>query len=246
MSEITIKKNGKVLEIQLNRLAVKNALSLQMYADLVLHLQQFEQDDALHAALVYGDESCFCAGNDLQDFLSGGELNEAHPTIQFINLIGKLKKPLVAAVAGPAVGIGTTMLLHCDLVYSADNTVFQLPFAKLGLCPEAGSSLLLPRIAGHVKAFEWLVLGERFTAQDAKSAGLVNEVVTPETLISLAREKTQALASLPLSSVLASKQLIKQGDHQRIDRQIEVEIEHFSELLASESTQQIIRSFFKK
>lgn len=246
MSEITIKKNGKVLEIQLNRLAVKNALSLQMYADLVLHLQQFEQDDDLHAALIYGDESCFCAGNDLQDFLSGGELNEAHPTIQFINLIGKLKKPLVAAVAGPAVGIGTTMLLHCDLVYSADNTVFQLPFAKLGLCPEAGSSLLLPRIAGHVKAFEWLVLGERFTAQDAKASGLVNEVVTPETLISLAREKTQALASLPLSSVVASKQLIKQGDHQRVDRQIEVEIEHFSELLASESTQQIIRSFFKK
>lgn len=246
MSEVSLTFDGHVLEIHLNRPKVKNALSLEMYRQLTDALVQFERNEALNVAVIYGDEECFCAGNDLKDFLSGGELNSEHPTIEFINLLTEIKKPLVAAVAGPAVGIGTTMLMHCDLVYCADNAVFQMPFVKLGLCPEAASSFILPRLVGHVKAFEWLVLGERFSAEDAKEAGLVNKVLASNEVIPAAKAAAQNLANLPQSAVLASKRLIKQDYQVELKSVIKNEISDFSALLKSEQSQQIIQSFFSK
>lgn len=236
----------RILTITIDRLSAKNALSLNMYAQLTAALKQLDDDPTLSVAVITGGENCFTAGNDLKDFLAGGELNEQHSTVKFLYQIASTKKPIIAAVAGPAIGIGTTMLLHCDLVYAADNTVFQLPFAQLGLCPEAACSEILPRLTGHVKAFEMVVLGDKFNANDALDIGLVNKVCTADTLLSTATEMAERIAKLPADAVTASKQLLKRNSQQSVSNTIKTELAQFEILLNSEQSQKIISSFFNK
>jgi enoyl-CoA hydratase/carnithine racemase len=243
---ILISIKDSILTITIDRASAKNALSLNMYAQLTAALKQLDDDPTLSVAVITGGENCFTAGNDLKDFLAGGELNEQHPTVQFLYQIASTKKPIVAAVAGPAIGIGTTMLLHCDLVYAADNTVFQLPFAQLGLCPEAACSEILPRLTGHVKAFEMVVLGDKFNANDALDIGLVNKVCTADTLLSTATETAGRIAKLPENAVTASKQLLKRNSQQSVSNTIKTELAQFEILLNSEQSQKIISSFFHR
>ena len=246
MSEILVSKSNGVMTITINRLAQKNALSLAMYQAMTEALVDLERSDDLHAAVITGSAECFTAGNDLNDFLKGGALTEAHPTVIFLRTLVGLTKPLIAAVAGPAIGIGTTMLMHCDLVYAANNTVFQLPFSKLGLCPEAGSSHILPAQVGRVKAFELLVLGDKFDADEALRLNLINQVVDAEEVLTIATKRAEQLAQLPSQSVKASKGLIVDANKTQLNEVISAELKYFEHLLGSEESKQIIASFFKK
>lgn len=246
MSEILVSKSNGVMTITINRLAQKNALSLAMYQAMTEALVDLERSDDLHAAVITGSAECFTAGNDLNDFLKGGALTEAHPTVIFLRTLVGLTKPLIAAVAGPAIGIGTTMLMHCDLVYAANNTVFQLPFSKLGLCPEAGSSHILPAQVGRVKAFELLVLGYKFDADEALRLNLINQVVDAEEVLTIATKRAEQLAQLPSQSVKASKGLIVDANKTQLNEVISAELKYFEHLLGSEESKQIIASFFKK
>lgn len=245
MSEhILSRVENSTLIISINRPEAKNALSLSMYQSLTQALKDYQQDDSLKSAIFYGSETCFTAGNDLKDFLSSGELNRDHPTVQFLYEIANCQKPLIAAVAGPAIGIGTTLLMHCDLVVAADNTVFQLPFSQLGVCPELASSLLLPKMVGYQQAFELLVLGERFDAQKALELGLINKV-SDDNALDGALGYANKLAKLPASSVMASKSLIR-SDVKQVNETIEKELAEFQRLLDGDEAQQVIANFFKR
>ena len=155
-----------VAQIGINRPEKKNALTTAMYAGLVEAFERAEADKAVRVALIHGTNECFTAGNDLQDFMNAPPKDDSSPVIRFLKTIHAAKKPIVAAVAGPAVGIGTTLLLHCDLIYADPKARLQLPFVNLGLCPEAGSSFLLPQILGHPRAAELLLFGDPFSAAD--------------------------------------------------------------------------------
>jgi len=245
MSYIQVEQTDKIMTITMSRFQQKNALSLDMYSELVTALTKYEESAELQVCLILGNEECFCAGNDLKDFLNSGQLNEAHPTVQFINRIATCQKPVVAAVAGPAVGIGTTMLLHFDYVIAAENAVFQLPFAQLGLCPEAASSYILPNIVGQRIAFELLVMGERFDADRARDFGIVNIVCQPKELKGIALSKTKEIAKLPHEAVIKSKRLIRQNDSETVKAMIELELTYFQQLLDSEECQTRVGKFFK-
>ncbi len=234
------------MHISINRPEKKNALSQHMYRELTLALQQAQQDESVKVVLLTGSDSCFSAGNDLQDFLGAGELNEQHPTVQFLYKLAQFNKPLVAAVAGLAIGIGTTALLHCDLVYAADNARFQLPFTQLGLCPEAASSVLLPNVAGYQRAAQYLLLGEAFDAAAALSMGMVNQLVSPAELMALARQKAEQLAALPADAVQSSKALLKRAQIAHTTETIAAELVQFQRLLESSESQARIAAFFKR
>jgi enoyl-CoA hydratase/carnithine racemase len=164
MSTILSSRDGAILRIALNRPDKKNALTAQMYAAFADALTAADADAGVRVVVIHGNEAGFTAGNDLQDFLSDPPADMASPVFRFLRAVSRAQKPLVAAVTGPAVGVGTTMLLHCDFVYAADTARFALPFVNLGLCPEAGSSYLLPLVAGYRRAAELLMLGEPFDA----------------------------------------------------------------------------------
>ncbi len=168
-------------------------------------------DAAIRVALLQGHETVFCAGNDIGDFLNQPPAGQDSPVFRFLRGIAQFPKPLVAAVCGPAVGVGTTMLFHCDLVFAGDNAAFSLPFVNLGLCPEAASSLLVPQMFGYHRAAEALLLGEPFMAEAALEAGLVNRVLPPTEANAYAQAQARKLAAKPLSSLVETKRLMKQG-----------------------------------
>ncbi|WP_240221849.1 enoyl-CoA hydratase [Rheinheimera hassiensis] len=246
MSDITQQTTQGVLQLSLNRPQKKNALSQQMYRDLNSALMQAATDPAIKVVLLQGSTDCFSAGNDLQDFIGAGELNSQHPTVQFLYILAQFPKPVVAAVGGLAIGIGTTVLLHCDLVYAADNARFQLPFTQLGLCPEAGSSVLLPNLAGYQRAAQYLLLGEAFGAAEAAQMGLVNQVVTNTEVCALALEKALKLAALPADAVQSSKALLKRNAQPLTLETIATELVQFQRLLNSDECQQRIAAFFQR
>lgn len=246
MNDIIVQVQTGVMQISLNRPAKKNALSQQMYRDLVAAMARAEADDSIKVLLLQGSADCFSAGNDLQDFLGAGELNRQHPTVQFLYQLARFPKPVVAAVAGLAIGIGTTALLHCDLVYAGDNARFQMPFTQLGLCPEAGSSLLFPALAGYQRAAQYLLLGEAFGASEALQMGLVNQVVSPSEVNALAGQKATQLAGLPSDAVQSSKALLKQTLQLQTINTIGTELEKFQQLLHSSECQQRIEKFFQR
>ena len=245
MTDVLVDATDGILQIRLNRAARKNALSQQMYRDMNSALQRAAEDSSIKVVLLQGSDDCFSAGNDLKDFLAAGVLDAEHPTVQFLYLLAQCPKPLVAAVSGLAIGIGTTALLHCDLVYAADSARFQLPFTQLGLCPEAASSLLLPRLIGYQRAAQYLLLGERFDAAQAYAMGLVNQVVTSAELEALAWQKAQQLAALPADAVQTSKALLKAGSAQT-SAAIATELAQFQRLLDGDDCQQRIAAFFKR
>jgi enoyl-CoA hydratase/carnithine racemase len=168
------------------------------------------------------------------------------PVFRFLRALATFPKPLVAAVCGPAVGVGTTMLFHCDLVYAGDNAAFSMPFVNLGLCPEAGSSLLVPQMLGYHRAAEALLLGEPFMAEAALEVGLVNRVVPPTEANGVAQAAARKLAAKPLSSLMQTKRLMKQGQQQRVLEQIAVEAETFGQLLAAPAAKEAFGAFMEK
>jgi enoyl-CoA hydratase/carnithine racemase len=241
---LTSEEQG-VLIITLNRLDKKNALNTLMYQQLCQLFTYAQENNTVHCLLIQGDENCFCAGNDLQDFIECTQQEGDLAALEFVNVLSHFTKPLVAAVAGAAVGIGTTLLLHCDIVIAATNCKFKLPFTQLGLCPEAGSSLLLPRLVGQNKAFELLVLGKTFSAEQALSYGIANQVCQPDELLNKAKEAAITIAALPSDAVMTSRRLIRQTNKQQLTQVINDEGKEFSRLVATPECKNILSSFFK-
>lgn len=243
---IEIEQQGQVLTLTLARPDKKNALSSAMYLQLVQALKDAETNDQVHVIVMRGQSDCFCAGNDLADFVAAGALNAEHPTVMFLHQLSQCSKPVIAAVAGLAIGIGTTALLHCDLVYAAPDCRFQMPFTALGLCPEAASSLLLPKLLGYQKAAQYLLLGEAFGSAEAERFGLVNQVVNNDQLFALAAEKAAKLAALPSEAVMQSKKLLRQPQQQLVQQVLHQELAVFEHLLQTDDCQQALQRFFQR
>jgi enoyl-CoA hydratase/carnithine racemase len=237
----------RVAEIELHRPEKKNALTGEMYDALSDAFGRAEADPAVHVILLHGQPDCFTAGNDLADFLAAprGE-GVASPPANFLSVIRTARKPVVAAVGGVAVGIGTTMLLHFELVYAAPDARFQMPFVPLGLAPEGGSSLLLPMLAGHQRAAEMLLLGRPFGADRALAAGLVNEVVPAGRLLAHAREAALAVAALPVESVRITKELLRRPHARALEERMAEEIRIFGERLHSPEARAALEAFFAR
>ena len=232
--------------IRIDRPAKKNALDMATYRGLSAGLAAARADDACRAIVLTGGPEVFTAGNDLADFMavreSGGEMSAG----DFLRGIAECEKPLVAAVAGWAVGIGTTMLLHCDLVYAGDNAAFAMPFVNLGLVPEAASSLLVPQMLGYHRAAEALLLGEPFMAEAALEVGLVNRVLPPTETNDYAASVARKLAAKPLTSLVETKRLMKQGQQQLVAQQMDHEGQLFARMLGEPAAKEAFTAFLEK
>jgi enoyl-CoA hydratase/carnithine racemase len=246
MNHVVVETSDRITRVELNRPEKKNALTLEMYAAMAQALAAADADAQVRAVLIHGQPGCFCSGNDVRDFLELERAPGASPASGFLRAISTARKPLVAAVGGPAVGIGTTMLLHCDLVYAAPNARLQLPFVPLGLLPEAASSLLLPVMAGYRRAAEMLLLGGPFGAEKALAAGIVTEIVPEAELIERARQAALALAALPPESVRMTKELMKRGMAQAVQERMTEELQLFGERLRSPEAKEALRAFMEK
>jgi enoyl-CoA hydratase/carnithine racemase len=246
MPHVVVETADRVLRIEIARPERRNALTPPMYEAIDAALAAAEAEAAVRAVLIHGARDCFTAGNDLRDFLENPPVDETSPAFGFIRTLAAFPKPLVAAVNGPAVGIGTTMLLHCDLVYAAPGARFQLPFVPLGLVPEAGSSLLLPAIAGWQRAAELLLLGEPFGPEKALAAGFVTEIVAESELFERARAAALALAGLPPAAVRAAKALMKRRLAEPLAAAMAEEGELFRERLRSPEAREAMTAFFEK
>lgn len=244
--DIQLTKADGILTIHFDREDKKNAITAAMYQQLADALKEAETDNAVRAILFTGKAQAFSAGNDLEDFLKNPPKTQDAPVFQFLWQISHASKPIVAAVAGVAVGIGTTMLLHCDLVYAADNAKFSMPFTQLGLCPEAASSLLLPHIAGYQRAAEKLLLGEAFGAEEAAQVGFVNRVMSVDELLPYAHKQAAKLATLPAASIRVTKQLMKKNRVTATEQQMVAEIEHFARMLTAPEAKEAFTAFFEK
>ena len=244
--DVLISKENSILTITFNRPDKKNAITVAMYQTIADALKDAECDAGVRAILFTGKSEIFTAGNDLDDFLKNPPQSTKSPVYQFIQNLSHATKPVIAAVSGLAVGIGTTLLLHCDFVYAADNAKFSMPFAKLGLCPEFASSLLLPLIAGYQRAAEKLMLGEAFSAQEACAMGFVNMVLPSAEVLVFAQAQAAKLVTLPTSSLQATKRLMKGKQIAAIEAKIEEESKLFSEMLLSKEAKEAFTAFFEK
>ena len=233
MSEEILKSFAEgVCELRFDRPEKRNAVTHRMYQALAAGLHAAEADEAVRVVLLSGAGASFCAGNDLNDFVSGPPFSSAHPVMDVLRTLATFDKPLLAAVHGPTVGIGVTMLLHCDLVVAAQGTQLIMPFVALGLVPEAGSSLLLPRLVGQQRAAELLLLGEPLDAAAAERLGLVNRVVAPDKLLDEARALAQRLVRQPAEALRATRRLLR-GDTAELRARIEAEAQVFGARLKS-------------
>ena len=244
--DILIAKTDRVLSLQLNRPDKKNALTGAMYDAMREALAASNDDPDVRVVFIHGQPDCFTAGNDLAEFQDLERIRRERPAMKFLEVISTVVKPIVVAVNGPAVGIGTTLLLHCDLAYAGQSTRFQMPFAALGLCPEGSSSYALARLAGHVQAAELLMLGEPFTADHAKAIGLVNAVLPDAELFAYAEAKVAQLASQPAAAIRATKALMRKWTAARVAEVLATESQLFGERLASPEFAEAARAFFEK
>ncbi|HXY36797.1 MAG TPA: enoyl-CoA hydratase [Planctomycetaceae bacterium] len=244
--QIAYQSADGVAQIRIERPEKKNALTPALYTGLVDAFKRAESDKAVRVLLLCGSETCFTAGNDLQDFKNAPPSDDSSPTVRFIKQLPVTRKPIVAAVAGPAVGIGTTMLLHCDLVYADPNARFQLPFVNLGLCPEAASSYLLPLIVGYPRAAELLLLGDPFSAAQALEMGLVNGITPAGEVIATAALKARQLAERPAASLVLSKSLLKRAHARLVEETINEELARFGERLRSPEAAEAFQAFFER
>ena len=245
-NEIITESREHILRIKINRPQKKNALTRTMYAAMADAIAWADDDDDIRAIFLHGMDDCFTAGNDLKDFQAFRQDGNNQDVSNFLSAISRAKKPLVAAVGGVAVGVGTTMLLHCDLVYAGEGATFLLPFAALGLCPEAASSFLLPRLIGHQRASELLLLGEPFSAATACEVGLVNAVFPDTEYIDKAFTQTQKIVQQPPASVRITKALLKNSLSEYIAAAMAEERKHFSERLVSGECNEAFTAFFER
>jgi enoyl-CoA hydratase/carnithine racemase len=246
MSDILTHTDAGVMTITFNRLDKKNSITAAMYAAMADAVAQAAADPAVRVVVFQGHESIFSAGNDIGDFLNQPPTTQESPVFRFLRGIATFEKPLLAAVAGPAVGIGTTMLFHCDLVYAGDNAAFSMPFVNLGLCPEAASSLLAPRMFGYHRAAEALLMGEPFFAEAAQEVGLVNRVVPPTEVNGYAQAQARKLAAKPLTSLIATKRLMKGGSQQEVLQKMDEEGQSFGRMLREPAAKEAFGAFMEK
>ena len=247
MSEtVRITQADGVFRIEMARPEKKNALTAEMYGTMADALAGADADPAVRVILICGAGGNFTAGNDLADFLDKPPMDETAPVYRFIEGFAKLQKPFVAAVEGVAIGVGTTMLLHCDLAYAGSGARFALPFANLGLTPEAASSLLLPLCIGHARAAEMLMLGEVFSAQVALEVGIVNAVLVDGQVLDHALERCRKLTAQPAASLRLTKQLMKRAQQALIRETMSFEAEVFRQRLLSPEAKEAFAAFFEK
>jgi enoyl-CoA hydratase/carnithine racemase len=245
-TDILTHTEAGVMTITLNRPERKNSITADMYGAMADALAAAAQDPAIRVVVLQGNETVFSAGNDIGDFLNKPPAGMDSPVFRFLRGIAGFPKPLLAAVCGPAVGVGTTMLLHCDLVYAGDNAAFSMPFVNLGLCPEAASSLLVPQMLGYHRAAEALLLGEPFMAEAALEVGLVNRVVPPTEVSGLAQAVARKLAAKPLTSLVETKRLMKKGQQQLVQQQMDEEGASFGRMLGEPAAKEAFGAFMQK
>lgn len=242
---VEARRDGDVLTLRLSRPEKKNALTGAMYHALIAAFDEADNAESIGAILLAGSGGAFTAGNDIADFLSLARDPGSAPPFHFVRRLARLETPLVAAVEGVAVGIGTTLLLHSDLAYAAPSAVFRMPFVDLGLVPEAGSSLLLPQRVGLAKASELLMLGEPFGAEEALRLGLVNAVVPAAALLPHAVAQAQKLAAKPREAIRTTRRLLR-GGRTALLQAIDAEAEAFLAALRSPEAQAAVQSFLAK
>jgi enoyl-CoA hydratase/carnithine racemase len=235
-----------VATIEIARPEKKNALTLAMYDALLAAVDAAQSDPEVRALLITGQPGVFTAGNDLEDFLKRPPVGEDSPVFRLMRALSRCDKPVVAAVTGIAVGIGTTMLLHCDLVYVSAEARLTMPFVALGLVPEFGSSWLLPRLMGHVRAAEKLLLGDPFTAAEAVELGLANAVLPPAEVLPHARRIAERFNALPPQAVRETKRLLRRQLTEPIERAMQAEGSVFVARLRSPEAREALQAFFEK
>ena len=235
-----------VLTLTINRLDKKNSITSAMYSALADALDSANHDPAVRAVVIQGHETIFSAGNDIGDFLNKPPATSESPVFRFLRGISSFPKPVIASVCGPAVGIGTTLLLDCDLVYAGDNAAFSMPFVNLGLGPEAASSFLAPQLMGYVRAAEALLLGEPFTAESALEMGLINRIVPPAEANALAQRQALKLAGKPMTSVMETKRLMKKGNAAMVAERMDEEGVSFGRMLQEPAAREAFTAFMEK
>jgi enoyl-CoA hydratase/carnithine racemase len=244
--EIIVADEGPVRTIRMNRPEKKNALTTAMYTAFAEAIRVADGDPGVRVMLIEGAGDAFTAGNDLQDFLAHAQQDGPRPVLDFLQVFSHAAKPIVAAVHGVAVGVGTTMLAHCDLVYAAEGARFSMPFVNLGLCPENASSFLLPSICGYQRAAELLMFGDAFDAAKAREVGLVNAVVPLAELGATAAAAAQKLATKPPASLRLTKRLLRRAWMPEIEAALDAESKAFAERLSSPEAKEAFTAFFEK
>ena len=235
-----------VLTLTFNRPEKKNAFTAQMYAEAAQALTEADANDAVRVVVLAGAGGTFTAGNDLKDFLEKPPTGKDSPVFRFLHTLAHFSRPLIARVEGVAVGIGTTLLLHCDYVLASERAVFSMPFVNLGLSPEGASSVLLPRLAGMALASELLLFGEPFDAATALRAGLINRVVPDAELDALVRARAAALAARPAESVRLTKKLLRDPLRAAVDEAFTREGDVFIQRLGSTEAREAFNAFLSK
>ncbi len=244
---ILLERERGLLTLRLNRPDKKNALTRAMYSQLGEALQQADNEPEINAILITGSAECFTAGNDIADFIQEPPSDLDSPVFRFMRSLLECRKPVIAGVAGAAVGIGTTMLLHCDLVYISSDAKLRMPFVNLGLCPEFGSSLILPRLLGQAKAAELLLLGEAFTGEQAAAWGIATQALASgEAALAKAREVALRFETLAPEAVRISKQLMKAPDQALLRQVVEEEGKLFTQRLRSPEAIAALTGFIKR
>lgn len=248
MSEIlNINTENRICQILMNRPEKKNALTLEMYQGLTDAMIAADESPDVRVIVLGSTSDSFCAGNDIADFIAAVSRPDAVKVpLFFLQTLASLKTPLIAAVSGAAVGIGSTVLLHCDLVVASDQAHLQLPFARLGLVPEGGSSLLMPQLVGHRRAFELLVMGDSFSAETARELGLVNWVVAHESVQQRALLEATKLAALAPEAVRQSKAMLRSHTQTQVEAVLVAEVKQFAERLTSEEAGEALMAFMEK
>lgn len=244
--DILYSSEGHLATLRFNRPDKKNAITAAMYAALAQSLREATGDDAVRVIVIAGSPGVFTAGNDLEDFLHQPPQGKDSPVLQFMQALRDQPKPVIACVDGLAIGIGTTLLMHCDLVYASEQSRFAVPFAQLGLCAEFASSLLLPQLAGYHRAADILLTGEFFSVDAAAQMGLVNQVLPTSGLENFVRSKAQALAALPSDAVRTTKRLMKAAQASLIDVVMQEELTEFTRLLSGPDAKEAFEAFIQK
>ncbi len=244
--QVVVTDDGAVRVIRMNRPEKKNALTQPMYVSMMAALGEANTSEAIRCVVIAGGPNAFSAGADIAEFLESAQSGGLRPkTVAFLHALARNQKPLVAAVGGLAVGIGTTMLLHCDYVVAATTATFATPFSRLGLIPEAGSSLLAPMRMGHARAFALLAMGRPLSAEAAKDAGIVNEVVDPASVDDVALKAARDIAALPPGAIAVSRRLLR-GEVDDVVKRIDTETSLFRERLQSDEARAAFSAFLSR
>ncbi|MBP02944.1 MAG: enoyl-CoA hydratase [Rhodospirillaceae bacterium] len=241
--QTSVKNN--IMTLTIGRPEKKNAITEAMYLSMTNHINEARQAKDVKVLVITGADDCFTSGNDLKDFLENPPNGLGSPVFQFMYALCDFEKPIIGAVNGPAIGIGVTLLMHCDLVFATESATFQLPFINLGLVPEFGSSLILPMLIGHARASEALMLGKPFNSETALKMGLVNSVFSDSTLMPHTLDTAKVLASKPPRALQKTKALINQNKD-AVKAQIKIEAEAFAVQLVSAEVKEAINAFFEK